>query len=71
MKQFNWRLFGSTVFARRYEARMGTREFAKLAGVSAATLNRVENGKQVKLEHALRICDYTLTGLMFFWGQKP
>ena len=36
--------------------RIGVREFAKQAGISAATLSRIENGKPPDIETFFKLC---------------
>lgn len=36
--------------------RIGSREFAKQAGISAATLSRIENGKPPDIETFFKLC---------------
>lgn len=49
---------GSLIAAWRAANRYGTRELAKQIGISAATLSRIENGRN---------CDATSVGKLLIW----
>ncbi len=51
-------LLGETLKARREHLSLGLREAAKLAGVSHATLSRVERGEDPDIPNFAKLCQW-------------
>jgi len=51
-------LIGEMLQTYRNQERFGTREYAKMIGISHATLNRIENGKDVDAKTLLKLIEW-------------